>query len=280
MKWNIVADSSCDLLEIENLSKDAEYNIVPLKIIIGEKEFVDDKSLDMNCFYHELETTKQKSSSSCPSVYEWEQEFLKAENSIAITISSGMSGSYESAIIAKKTVLEKFPDKKIFILDSLSAGVELVLIVKKINELISNGSSFSEIQEKIVQYSKETNLLCVISCFDNFVNNGRLNKIVGALLSKLKMCAVGKADEKGKLKIVSKVFGINKGLSNIISHMQEKGYNGKEVAIGHYSNLEGAIGLKDKIVNIWKNAVVSILPMRALCSYYAEKKGILIAYCV
>ena len=136
MTYRIVADSSCDLRSYDSPLETLTYATVPLKIRVGQREFTDNAALDTRQMMDAMHNYNGPTSSACPSPEEWAAEFLKADCVLAITITSSLSGSYNSALVARNMVLEEHPEKKIHVLDSLSAGGELVLIARKAASLL------------------------------------------------------------------------------------------------------------------------------------------------
>ena len=131
MKWKIIADSGCDLREIENLAPDTQYINVPLTVQVGDKHYTDDASLDIDAMMIEMYQTKDQTASACPSPDAFLEAYKGAENVIAITITGGLSGSQNSAQFAKNMLLEEAPETNIEVFDSLSASGEMVLFVQK-----------------------------------------------------------------------------------------------------------------------------------------------------
>ena len=123
MKWLIVSDSSCDIRTLDDLAPGVEFGLVPFKINIGSKEFVDLPGLDTAAMLQAMTEHEGASTSACPSPGEWAAWFEKADNVIALTISSNLSGSYAAAMAARDIVLEASPNKKIFVLDTLRARI-------------------------------------------------------------------------------------------------------------------------------------------------------------
>ena len=128
MKIRIVADSSADLFTTE----DKSIVSVPLKIVTNEKEYVDDENLDVALMTEEIAAYSGRSGSACPGVGDWLESFGNAEWVFGITITSNLSGSYNSARVAKETYEAEHPDRKVFIIDSLSTGPEMKVIVEKL----------------------------------------------------------------------------------------------------------------------------------------------------
>lgn len=274
----IISDSTCDLVKIENLAENVEFGRVPLKIIIEDKEFIDNDSLDLQKMLNALADTKGKTSTACPSPGEYIDEFGDAKEVFVVTITSKLSGSYSSAIMAKEMYEEEYPDRKVHVFDSLSTSGEMILIIEKINSLIKEDKSFEEIVEIVENYkTNNTHLGFVLYSVDNLVKNGRLNKIVGAAMGVLGIKIVGRANE-GVLQPFGKVRGKEKVLDLIVKEMKEKGYKGGNVHISHCKNEEGALHLKNRILEIYPDAQIDVRNARGLVSYYAEVNGILIGY--
>lgn len=274
----IVADSTCDLVEIKGLEANVEFGRVPLKIIVEKEEFVDDDRLDLDKMLNALSETKGSTSTACPSPGEFYDAFGDAKEVFVVTITSKLSGSYSSAVMAKKMYEEEYPDRKVYVCDSLSTSGEMVLIIDKINFLIKEKKSFEEIVEEIEQYKIDnTHLDFILYNVDNLVKNGRLNKIVGTAMGVLGIKIVGRANE-GVLQPFAKIRGKEKVFDCVLKDMLEKGYNGGNVHISHCNNEEGALTMKNKILEFFPKAKIIIRNAKGLVSYYAEEKGVLIGF--
>ena len=181
-------------------------------------------------------------------------------------------------MLAKNIYEEKYPEKKVHVFDSLSTSGEMVLIIKKINQLISIGKSFEEIVSEVENYKdNNTHLDFVLYSVDNLVKNGRLNKLVGKAIGVLDIKIVGRAYE-GALQPFSKVRGKDKALKCLLKDIEDTGYKGGKIEISHCKNEDGALYLKDKILEKYGEAKVNIRPTRGLVSYYAEMQGILVGF--
>ena len=146
MSFKIVTDSSADLTELDGI----DFENVPLKINTTEREYVDNTELDVIGMLSDLKKYKGKSHSSCPNSEEYLNAFGDAENVFCITITSGLSGSYNSAMIAAKMYSEKYPERNIHVIDSLSTGAENALIIYKLRDLILEGKDFDTVKSEII----------------------------------------------------------------------------------------------------------------------------------
>ena len=274
----IIADSACDLEKLDRVAKGASFSVVPLKITVEDLEFVDDSNLDLDAMLEALANTKGKTGTACPSPADFEDAFEEAEEVFVVTITSQLSGTYNSAMLAKSMYEDKYSDKKVYVFDSLTTSGEMVLIVNKINELIGKNKTFEEIIKEVEEYRKHTHLTFVLYSIDNLVRNGRVNKIVGAALNVLGIKIISRASEDGVIQPIGKARGKEKAYANIIKEMQEQGYKGGKIEIAHCNNLEGALYCKEKILALYPNAEISIRKTRGLVSYYAENHSVLVGY--
>lgn len=270
----IVADSSTNVMQLDKVS----FAVAPLKIITAQREFVDDQNLDLADMLSHFESYKGRSQTSCPNPEDWLKAFGEAEDVFCVTITSGLSGSYNSACIAKEMYEAEYPDRRVFVIDSLSAGPELTLIVEKLQQLVVEGRTYEEICAYIPDYQKRTGLLFILESLKNFAANGRVSPAVAKLAGLLGIRIVGKASDQGTLEPTDKCRGEAKSLSTILERLKESGLRKGRVHLAHCQNALAAGKLKDMIREALPEVVVTIGENLGLCSYYAEKGGILVGY--
>lgn len=278
MKWKIVADSGITNHLPANFSSEISCQIVPLMINIGKEVYIDDETLNLEHFIEEMETSKESSSSACPSPERYAHAFEEGENIICFTLSSALSGSYNSAQLAKQLTLEKYPNKQIHIIDSRSAGPEMDLLIEYTLSLILDGNNFTEILTKIDTYQQQTGLLFMLASVDNLVKNGRLNKLVGSMIGLLNIRLIGERTPQADIGVIHKSKGTKRALQTLLNEMIAKGFKGGRVIIAHSLNLEAAENLKNLILSHYPNTDISIRKTAALCTYYAQRGGLLVGY--
>ncbi|MCY7218302.1 DegV family protein [Streptococcus cristatus] len=278
MTWKIIADSGCDYREIADLATDTSFKSVPLTIQVDSEIFVDDANLDIDLMMEKMYATSTASKSACPSPDDYLRSFEGAENIFIVTITGALSGSHNSAQLAKKLFLEERPEANIYVIDSLSAGGEVDLIITKLNELIKEGLSFNEIVEAITHYQEKTKLLFVLAKVDNLVKNGRLNKLIGAVVGLLNIRMVGEASETGTLELLQKARGAKKALTAAVEEVLKAGYKGGRIIIAHRNNDKFCQQFSSLIKEKFPAADISFLPTSGLCSFYAEEGGLLLGY--
>ena len=272
MNYKIVADSSSNVYNLDDIN----YCYVPLTVSAGEKEYVDTPETDAFAMAREMKASTEKTHTSCPNIYDWQKSFSNADNIFAITITSALSGSYTAAVNAKKLYCENNKNTKIHIIDSLSAGPEMGLIIEKLREFIKSGLEFEKIIEQINEYKKRTHLFFCLESLANLAKNGRISPAVAHLAGLFGVRIVGKASEVGTLEALSKPRGEKKALTTLYEHIKSTGFNGGKIRIAHCDNISQAEALKDLILNDFPKTDIKIEPCGALCSYYAELGGILV----
>lgn len=278
MTWKIVTDSGCDLRSLESESKELQFERVPLTLQIGTEIFRDDDGLDIDNMMATMYQSSKAATSSCPSPDAFLQAYKGVDNVIAVTITGTLSGSHNSARLAKNDLLEDYPNANIHVIDSLSTSGEIDLIVLELERLINLGLSFEEVVERITAYQEKTRLIFVLAKVDNLVKNGRLNKLVGKVVGLLNIRMVGQASKEGTLELLQKARGQKKAVSALVEEIQKAGYKGGKVYIAHANNPKICEQISEKIKAIYPDAVIQTGRTSGLCSFYAEDEGILMGY--
>lgn len=288
MTWAIIADSSCNLRDYTPATPNCTYAFAPLTLHVGGEEYPDDSDLDVSKLNERVHSEAAASSSACPSAGEWADLFRLADNVIVVTLSSNLSGSYDSAQMGRNLVMDEYArehggqimGKNIYILDSRAAGAKLEVMVRLIDRYLMKHSdaTFDEVVSYAKKLESNSQVQFSLRSFDNLVKNGRMPKLVGALASGLSIRMLGTASEQGTIKVIAPTRGDKKTMKKILDVMRSDGYRGGLAYIDHVDNVEGAEELDRAIASEWPQAEVEILPCRGLCSYYAEESGLIIGY--
>lgn len=274
MKIKLVADSSANLTHMPH----CDYSFAPLKVIAGDREFTDDAGIDVSFMLQQLKAHKGPTSTACPSVQDWLEAFGDADLVLGVSITSALSGCFNTASIAAREYMAANPDKKVFILDSLSTGPEMELILEKYQELLLQNKSFDEICDEIQQHLFRTRLIFSLESLSNFAKNGRVSQATAAAVGFLGIRVVGRASNQGTLEPLHKCRGEKKALQQLLQSMLETGYCGGKVRISHTNNSSAAAEFSNLLKEKYPDCDLNIRENRGLCSYYAEEGGLLIGY--
>ena len=272
MKRKIVADSSCDMWELNGV----DFAVAPITISTDNKHYVDNQELDVHLMSEELAKYKGVSHTACPSVGSWLDCYEGYDEVLVVTLTGAMSGTYNSAMTAKGIYEEENENVKVHVFDSLSTGPEMRLLIEKLKEMIEEDLPFEEIVEKGQDYLNHSRLFFALKSLHNFAMNGRVSKAVASAIGVLNISIFATASEEGTIQQISKCRGEKKVVRSMIEHLENAGYHGGKVRISHADNLKLAHNVRDKILELYPNADIIVYPMGGLCTYYAEIGGLLV----
>ena len=267
-----VTDSSCDTINYDGI----DVAVAPLRIYTSERDFVDNEDLDVHEMIEYLLSYKDRSYTSCPSTESWLQAYEGGDEIYVITLTSNISGTYNSACAAKEEYIKAHQQARILVVDTLSTGPEMRLILEKIIEWKKEGKTFEEISKYVEDYKKTPRLFFAFKSLHNFAQNGRVNKVLASMIAKLNISIIGTASEKGDIEPQIKCRGINNVLTRLTEELTKAGFHGGKLRICHIENKELADKLGQKIKDLYPETDLCIYPARGLCSYYGERGGIII----
>ncbi|MDB6221841.1 DegV family protein [Lactobacillus amylovorus] len=270
----LIIDSS------SNMKSDPDHNVevVPLTISFGGKDYIDDQNLNIREFLNDMNQNQVAGKTTCPSIQAWLNALEGTEKAIIITMTSGMSGTFSSALQAKTMYEEKHPTSQIIVVDSRSAGPELTIVLHGIEKMIQGDIRFVDLEEVIAKFRMRTHLLFILQSLHNLSLNGRVSPAAAKVAGLLKINLIGTASKEGKLEPLTKARGMKKAMRELLKYMKDDNYHGGEVIIDHCENEKDAEIIKDKILAEYPDAQVTIRPMRGLCSFYAEEGGIMVGF--
>ncbi|MFV0380330.1 MAG: DegV family protein [Anaerorhabdus sp.] len=279
MKWGIVVDSGSDLKEKDFTDIGVDFTVAPLKIIAEDKEFVDDDNIDVAQLIKGISDNKKASQTACPSPGDFVNGFSKSDNVLCFTLTGGLSGTFNSARMAKDLVLNDNPSKNIFVCDTKSVGGHLVLMMEKALELIENNLSFNEVVSELEKYNKEIDIIFTMGSYENLIKTGRMSNLAGTIAKTLNIRLICSNTEEGKIEVVKKVRGIKSTYNKMVEMMANaKDLNDKKIRIHHCNNEESALYIKEKILAEFPNANITIFKCKGLTTFYAMDGGIIINY--
>lgn len=282
MTWNIVCDSSCDLRVAAFESDSIRFETVPLRLQVGDREFLDNDDLVVPDLLDAMAEEKSASSTACPSPAAFARAFESGSCTVCFTISANLSGTYNAAVMGRDMVLEEHPEKKVCVIDSKSTAGAMVLLVRRARELMESAAGpedFDVICDQLRLYQAALRTCFTLENFDNLIKNGRMRPLVGTLLHSLGIHVIADATPQGTIHVADKARGEAKTYKAITALMKaSKDCTGAEVVISHCENLPGAIKLKQQILADLPVKNVEILPCRGLTSFYAMEKGLILGY--
>ena len=277
MSYKIIGDSCTDLPI--DLKDDSTIQLVPLSMQIEDEIIVDDSTFNQIEFLRKMAASKECPKSSCPSPESYMAAFEGADDIFVITLSSKLSGSYNSAELAKKLYLEDHPGKNIEVIDSKSASPGQTILVYKLKELLDKGTSFQETVEKINAFRDTMQTKFVLESLENLRKNGRLSNITAVICSALNIKPIMGATD-GEIVKLDQARGVEKALLKMIKFVEEDVKDAKDRILGitHCNNYERALFVKEEMLKRIPFGKCFIADTAGIASLYANDGGIIISY--
>lgn len=274
----ILADSGCDLTE--DMKKNPNIVTIPLTLQLGDKVYIDDENLDTDKFREELKQYKTSRKTSAPAPGLFTEKIQEDVPNFIVTLSAGVSGSYNSAVSSAKMYSEEHGKRDIFVVDSMSASTGETLIVDKLVELDKKGLDFEAIKSEISEFRDSLKTYFILENYDTFVNSGRLNPYVAKIAKMLNIIPICGA-ENGKAVLRGQARGEKKAYAKLLNFIENENVNTEEriLAINHIGCREKAENLVRLITERFKFKDILIIPKATgLCSLYADTNGLIIVF--
>lgn len=280
MKYCIVVDTSCDLQP----GVDSNYVFVPFGIEVGKLSFRDDEKTQLELIQL-MKEAPTATKSSCPSPAAFLNAFqCKADAIFVVTISSNLSGSYNSAKLAKEIYREQNAEKPIFIVDSLSASAGETAVAHFIQDALDEQryDSAEDVFQATEAYVKSLKTLFVLEDLSNLIKNGRMGKLAGIIASFLHIKPVLGDDGNGEIVLYKKSRGSNKAIKDMMHAIEERAKDLKLeeriLYISHCNAPQKAVKIKALAEAMFSFAEVKIFETNGLSTVYAGDGGIVIAF--
>lgn len=276
MKYKIVVDSCCELPE--ELAGDSRFERVPLGLEVGDEFMWDDESFDQAEFLRKVAASPTCPKSSCPSPERYMEAYnTEAEPVYVITLSSHLSGSYNSAMLGKNLYEETYGAKQIHVVDSESASGGETQIALKLMELEEQGLAFEEIVEKIEHFRDTRVVYFVLDNLETLRKNGRLTGIKSLMASTLNIKPLMSADH-GVIIQKGQSVGMKKTLAKLSDMLVSDigSGEGRKLIITHCNAPEKAKLVRDMVLKQTRFDRVIIMDTKGLSSLYANDGGVIV----
>ena len=277
MSYKIILDSCGELPE--KYKKDARFELVPLGLEVGDYHIMDDESFDQAEFLKRVAAYPGCPKSACPSPERYLESFCcDAEDIYVVTLSANLSGSYNSAQLAKKLYEEQYGDKNICVIDSCSASCGQTQIAYKAMELEEAGKPFSEIYEELIRFRDERNTYFVLDNLETLRKNGRLSAVKAMVASTLNIKPIMAGTKEGVIVQKGQAIGIRKGLQRMAEFAAKEAVRPEEkyLMITHCNCPDRAEFVKEEILSRVKVRDVLIMDTAGISSMYANDGGVIV----
>ena len=278
MSIKLITDSSCDLPE--ELLKEHNIEVVPLSVTFENGDtFEEGTGISPEEFWERLRLSRDLPKTSRPAPESFARAFRQGlanyKSVIYMGISSALSGTFESACLARKLV-----NGDIHLIDSLTGSLGLGVLAVKAGEFARTEANVQAVVNRITEYRDEMNTLFTMDSLENLIKGGRLARLPGLIGTVLDIKPIGQASPKGTIDILEKVRGRKKSLQRVAQLVGEMGSNLQEkiVGISHLNCLPEAIRLKETIEEKFQPRQVILSKIGSTMGTYAGAGGIILSF--
>lgn len=278
-KYKIIADSACDA-SVE-VVKELDLTLVPLTLDLDGEIFIDTDDLDIADYVVKYEACKTLPKTSCPTPAAFLESYENSEGDIyVVTISANLSGTYNSALLAKNMYHDAHGERNIHVFDSCSAASGQLSVIYEINRLCKMGKSFEEVIEEVSKHIEKMQTVFVLDKLDQLRKSGRMSLVTATLSNVLNIKLILAATQAGEIKLLDKARGFNKAVDKMIDLAGAIGHDlqDKVLYISHCFNLETANYIADKMKNLYGFKDVIIMQTRGIATTYAGRSGVVLAF--
>ncbi|MCL2365624.1 MAG: DegV family protein [Oscillospiraceae bacterium] len=278
MDRKIIVDSCCDVTP-ELREQLGILAVVPMTMTLGQQEYIDDDNLDLPDFMEKMMACKEKVGSAAPSPVAFMEAIESAVSSFVVTISSGLSATFENARLGK-SLAEENGTTDTYIIDSKSASAGEVLVAIKLREFILKGLTKEQIISSIEGFIDNMKTYFVLERYENLIKNGRVSKVKGKIVQLMNVKLIMGSDGNGTIQVHAKPRGYDQMLDKLVSFVRKSSRptTGERMVICHNNNLPLATQISNTIKKHFDFKEVLIIPMRGAISLYADNKGIVLAF--
>ncbi|WP_026662962.1 DegV family protein [Butyrivibrio proteoclasticus] len=221
--------STADLDEQHLNERDIKY--ICFHFQLDDKDYPDDlgKSISFKDFYASMAKGAMTKTSqvSVGEYTEYFESFLKeGKDVLHATLSSGISGTLNSATIARDQLKDKYPDRKIYVVDSLAASAGYGLLMNKLADLRDQGMGIDDLYQWTIDHRLECQHWFFVSDLKYLIRGGRVSKVAGAIGSVLNICPLMNVDYQGRLIVRAKVRGKSAVIKAQVEKMVQLATNG------------------------------------------------------
>lgn len=280
MSIQIIIDSCCDVTAA--LRRAMRFEVASLTVRVGEQSFRDDETLSVPALLQAMKACKDPATSACPSPEEYASLMRKADQSVVVTLSSKLSGSYNAAMVARDMVLEEFPEKRIHVFDSESASAGELRIALLLRQYIDGGMEFDEIVEKVTEFIAGMKTFFVLEDLSNLVKNGRISKVAGLMGTMLSIRPIMGENGHGEIIQLDKVRGTQTAMRRLVeivaAHTNQFPQNTLTLVLSYCNCPQLATELKEKLLAASAALKeVILVPTCGISTVYANDGGVVLA---
>ncbi len=262
MKYVFMTDASCDLTQKQ--VDEIGVNVLPMEFQIEDKyyqHYPDCRMMALDEFYDALKNGAMPKTTQINylAFKNYFEQYLKAGVDVLYTgISTGLSGTYDTCMIAVRELEEAYPQRKIVVLDSRCDSAGLGLLVYMAGKKYKEGAAIDELEQYIIDTRDDIAHWFVVDDLDQLKRGGRISALSATFGKALQIKPLISCDEVGKLVNVGKIRGKSNVIPTLVKHAERDAIEPKKnvAFVAHADNIEGAKELRKAIKGMFKQVQI------------------------
>ncbi|WP_404451195.1 DegV family protein [Virgibacillus necropolis] len=281
MRIQLMTDGGADLPT--RLTDTLNIIVVPLYLHFKDEQYISGVTLNLKEFYQKIKESDELPRSAAPSPNDFYEAYKKVDPDtpiINLSLTKGLSTTYENALLAKNMLLEEEPNRKIAVINTKTASCGMALFLHEANSKIVEGYTFEQLEDHLNARVEHTATLIALKTLDNLILGGRLDKVRGTIAKTLNIKLLMRASEEGTIEVAEKVRGDKKSIRRLIEQIGEytKSFEDKIIVISHSNAERRAKETLDAIMKKYAFKDSYLMEMGPLISTYAGEGGIVISF--
>ncbi|GAB3045382.1 DegV family protein [Virgibacillus ainsalahensis] len=281
MNIQIMTDGGADIPQ--HLKETINIIVVPLYLHFNDSEYKSGEELNLQSFYQKIKEKNELPRSAAPSPNDFYDAYKKVDPNtpiLMLSLSKGLSSTYENAIIGKNMLLDEEPERKIEIINTKTASCGIALLIHDAHIKINEGLGFNELAGHLRERVEQTSTLFILKTLENLILGGRLDRVKGTIAKTLNIKLLMKGSDEGTIEVVEKVRGDKKSIRRFIQQIGEytKNMEDKVIAMTHCNAEERAKNVLSGIRSNYPFKDAYLSEMGPLISTYGGEGALVIAF--
>ncbi|GAB3791223.1 hypothetical protein GCM10028868_05080 [Virgibacillus kimchii] len=257
--------------------------VVPLYLHFKDGEYKSGVDLDLPAFHRKIKETNELPQSAAPSPHDFYEAYKKIDAQkpiIMLSISKGLSSTFDNAVAGKNMLLEEEPDRVIEVLNTKTASCGVALLLHEANKKIAAKETFENIVSHLSRKIEKTTTLFVLKTLEKLIMGGRLDKVKGTIAKTLNIKLLMRRSEEGTIEVTEKVRGEKRSIRRFVEQIGEytKNVEDKMIVMTHCNDEERAESVLAQIKKRYSFKGSAITETGPLISTYGGKGALVIAF--
>lgn len=281
MNIQLMTDGGADIPK--RLRDNINLSIVPLYLHFSDGQYKTGTDLDTAAFYAKIKESGELPRSAAPSPHDFYEAYKKIapdQPILMLSLSKGLSSTYDNAVAGKELLLEEEPNRIIEVINTKTASCGIALLLHEANVKIQEGYTFSKLVDHMQERAEQTATLFILKTLENLVLGGRLDKVKGTIAKTLNIKLLMKASEEGSIEVSEKVRGDKKSIRRFIEQIGEytKNVENKVISMTHCNAENRAKSVLDDIQKNYPFQDAYLTDAGPLISTYGGEGALVISF--